>query len=141
MQQKRFVFLSLTVWECLKPILILAAVISLFRNALLINRTAVFWLVLLCSGYLVFPALAVLLFFRQSGSSRLLPVLRMGKIVTILPCFLLLIIELSSRTVFMVHFIFLPLAFSSSLFLFIIFSIDLIFLTFIISLKEENRRN
>jgi hypothetical protein len=141
MQRKRFVFLSVTVWECLKLILVLAAVSALFHNMLVMNRGSVFWLVLLCSGYLMFPALSVVLFLKQSEFSHLLPVFKVGKIVTILPCFLLLILELSGRTMFTVRFIFLPFTFSSSLFLFIIFSIDLIFLSVILSLKEETRRS
>ncbi|MEJ2665340.1 MAG: hypothetical protein P8107_15085, partial [Spirochaetia bacterium] len=66
---------------------------------------------------------------------------KIGKFITALPCFLLLVGELSRRLLFSLNFIFLPFPVSSSLFLFIIFSIDLIFLSVIISLKEETRRD
>jgi hypothetical protein len=141
MKQKRFVFLWLLIWECLKIILLMAAAGALFHNTLLLNRSGVFWLVLLGSGSLVIPLLDLLLFLRLPTYANLLPIVKIGKIITALPCFLLLVGELSRRLIFSLNFIFLPFPVSSSLFLFIIFSIDLIFLSVIISLKEETRRD
>ena len=141
MKQKRFVFLWLLIWECLKIILLMAAAGALFHKTLLLNRSGVFWLVLLGSGSLVIPLLDLLLFLQLPTYANLLPIVKIGKIITALPCFLLLVGELSRRLLFSLNFIFLPFPVSSSLFLFIIFSIDLIFLSVIISLKEETRRD
>ncbi|MBN1797005.1 MAG: hypothetical protein JW822_00390 [Spirochaetales bacterium] len=141
MKPKRFIFLWIAVWECIKILLLMSAASAVFEKTLILERNGIYWLVLLCGGQLLIPAIALVLFFKKTQFTPLLPFLRIGKIITLFTCFIILLLELTRETVFSLHFIFLPFTMSTPLFLFIIFSIDLIFLSVILSLKEEKRRN
>jgi hypothetical protein len=141
MKPKRFIFLVLAVWEAFKIILFMTAASAVFQRTLISHQGSIYWLVLLCSGQLLLPLFALILFIKHTQYTSLLPFLRIGKIITAFTCFILLLIELTRPTTFYLHFILLPFSISTTLFLFIIFSIDLIFLSVMLSLKEEKRRN
>ena len=141
MKPKRFIFLITAIWEFLKIMLLISAASAVFNKTLILHQGGIYWLILLCSNQLLIPVCTLVLYFKQSQYTSLLPLLRVGKIINVFTCFILLIVELTREAIFSLHFIFLPFAISTPIFLFIIFSIDLIFLSVIISLREEKRRN
>jgi hypothetical protein len=134
MKYKRLILIF--TWEVIRILLLLAAVSALFEKVLFPNQGGIFWLVLLSAGALLYPAFTLLLYFRFSQYSPLLPLFLIGKIIAISPCFLLLLFELNRKPPFILNFIFLPFSLGSPLFLFTILVIDLLFLAVILSFKE-----
>lgn len=137
MKPKRLVFVLLSIWELIRFILVFIAAEMVFINIIKAQPASIFWLILLSCIQLVIPAASLFLFLNPGRYYSLLHILRLGKILGILPIIGIIIFSLPSFPVNIESNIFNKVKILQILLMAILFLVDLIFLLLLISLKEE----
>ena len=136
MKINRYFFLINSIWEVLRFFLLFTVLVLTFRLVILINRQAIFWLILFGSGQLLLPAGLIFLFINPEKNYILINIIRLGKILGIFASVLLILFEpfslgLRSSSLKLLTFSLTPIA----LLLCITF-FDLIFLLILLSYKQ-----
>jgi hypothetical protein len=137
MMPKRIRYIALSLWELIRLVLVIIVLSSSLFGTIILRIETLLLFLLLGSGNLLIPAGALYFYFTQKKSVPLSILLVVGKIISLFPCFLSLLVILSglaqnrptsSNALYPIFAVILV----------IIFFIDLIFIFNLLSLKEED---
>ena len=128
MKPHRSFYIVLSCWELIRFISIFLSVVYVFIDLISAKSGTIFWLTLLGSSQLILPAGFLIIFFNRQKYAHFVKLLRLGKILGLMPNILLLpYLIIKNNTTYLVI-------------LSIILLLDLIFLLVLLSFKEEGKK-
>ncbi len=130
------------IWELLRLVIFLYILLLLFNKTLLSGTQVVLWILAIGSGQLLFPSSYFLLCLDRVKYAALVQILRIGKILSVVVSFLIIINELLSTDIFL--FLTGSQVYDRRYILVVFLGIffDLIFLYFLLSYKgDEDLQN
>jgi hypothetical protein len=142
MKLNRVFFLIGALWELLRFLLLFAALLLTFHPLVIVNRQAVYWLLLFGSPQLLLSAGLLVLYAENEPPPALLNLVRLGKVLAVFSSLLLFVLEPLSWRPGLAGSLLAFLATPLIILLGVLF-IDLVFLLFLLSYsprREENNR-